>query len=70
MGFSILPSAYISIEKRTGADGILSFYIYGGGYGHGAGMSQNGAQEMAKDGKDYQAILNFFYEGAEIREAN
>lgn len=33
-------------------------------------MSQNGAQEMAKDGKDYQAILNFFYEGAEIREAN
>lgn len=69
-GFSILPSAYISIEKRTGADGILSFYIYGGGYGHGAGMSQNGAQEMAKDGKDYQAILNFFYEGAEIREAN
>lgn len=65
-GFSILPSAYISIEKRTAADGTLSFYIYGGGYGHGAGMSQNGAQEMAKDGKDYQTILSFFYEGAEL----
>ncbi len=68
-GFSILPSAYISIEKRTAADGTLSFYIYGGGYGHGAGMSQNGAQQMAVDGKDYQEILGFFYEGAEIREA-
>ena len=65
-GFSILPSAYISIEKRTAADGTLSFYISGGGYGHGAGMSQNGAQEMAKDGKDYQTILSFFYEGAEL----
>lgn len=68
-GFAILPSAYISIEKRTSTDGVLSFYIYGGGYGHGAGMSQNGAQEMAKDGKDYKTILNFFYEGTDIREA-
>lgn len=67
-GFAILPSAYISIEKRTSTEGSLSFYIYGGGYGHGAGMSQNGAQEMAKDGKDYKTILNFFYEGTEIRE--
>ena len=65
-GFAILPSAYISIEKRTSTDGVLSFYIYGGGYGHGAGMSQNGAQEMAKDGKDYKTILNFFYEGTDI----
>lgn len=68
-GFAILPSAYISIEKRTSTDGVLSFYICGGGYGHGAGMSQNGAQEMAKDGKDYKTILNFFYEGTDIREA-
>ena len=68
-GFAILPSAYISIEKRTGTDGSISFYLYGGGYGHGVGMSQNGAQGMAKEGKDYKTILNFFYEGAEIRES-
>lgn len=68
-GFAILPSAYISIEKRTGTDGKISFYLYGGGYGHGVGMSQNGAQGMAKEGKDYKTILNFFYEGAEIRES-
>ena len=68
-GFSILPSAYIAIEPRTGPDGVLRFHIYGGGYGHGVGMSQNGAQGMAKEGKDYKEILEFFYEGAEIREA-
>ena len=68
-GFSILPSAYIAIEPRTGPDGVLRFHIYGGGYGHGVGMSQNGAQGMAKEGKDYKDILEFFYEGVEIREA-
>ena len=67
-GFSILPSAYIAIEARTGPDGVLKFHIYGGGYGHGVGMSQNGAQGMAKEGKTYREILGFFYEGAEIRE--
>ena len=67
-GSAMLPSAFISIEKRTGDDGAISFHIYGGGFGHGVGMSQNGAQGMAKDGKSYQEILKFFYKGAEVRE--
>ena len=33
--------------------------------GHGVGMSQNGAQGMAKEGKDYESILKFFYSGTE-----
>ena len=68
-GFSILPSPYIAVEPRTGPDGVLRFHIYGGGYGHGVGMSQNGAQGMAQEGKNYQEILKFFYDGVEIREA-
>lgn len=67
-GSAMLPSAFISIEKRTGDDGAISFHIYGGGFGHGVGMSQNGAQGMAKEGKSYQEILKFFYKGAELRE--
>lgn len=67
-GWSSLPSSYIDI----GVDGVdennvITFHIYGGGYGHGAGMSQNGAQGMAKDGKSYAEILDFFYHGAQIR---
>ena len=29
-------------------------------------MSQNGAQGMAKKGKNYKEILKFFYDGCEI----
>ena len=69
-GSATLPSAFIAIEKRTGEDGSLSFHIYGGGFGHGVGMSQNGAQGMAKTGKGYKQILDFFYHGTELRECN
>ena len=69
-GSATLPSAFIAIEKRTGEDGSLSFHIYGGGFGHGVGMSQNVAQGMAKTGKGYKQILDFFYHGTELRECN
>jgi len=36
------------------------------GYGHGVGMSQYGANLMAKDGKNYIDILLWYYTGVEI----
>ena len=36
------------------------------GYGHGVGMSQYGANYMAKNGKDYREILTTYYQGTEI----
>ncbi len=36
------------------------------GYGHGVGMSQVGAEAMAKDGADYREILTHYYSGVEI----
>ena len=36
------------------------------GYGHGAGLSQYGANEMAKQGADYQEILAWYYPGTTI----
>lgn len=63
---SMLPSAYIIFEENT-SDGLLSSYtIVGGGYGHGAGMSQNGANYMAKNGYTYDEILHFFYNEVEL----
>ena len=38
------------------------------GYGHGVGMSQFGANEMAKEGSDYKKILKHYYEGTEIKK--
>lgn len=40
------------------------------GYGHGVGMSQTGADAMAKQGKNYQDIINHFYKGIELKEVN
>lgn len=69
-GWSNLPSAYIAIDEtaRDEERGLRTFTIWGGGYGHGVGMSQNGAQQMAREGMDYEDILTFFYDGVEIRE--
>ena len=39
------------------------------GYGHGVGMSQYGADAMAKTGADWQEILMHYYTGAEIVES-
>ncbi len=36
------------------------------GYGHGVGLSQAGAQEMALEGYDYKAILTHYYTGVRI----
>ena len=36
------------------------------GYGHGVGMSQTGADSMAKQGSNYEEIVKHFYTGVEI----
>lgn len=36
------------------------------GYGHGVGMSQTGADSMAKSGSTYEEIIKHFYTGVEI----
>lgn len=38
------------------------------GYGHGVGMSQWGANAMAKDGKDYKDIITHYYSGVSIKK--
>lgn len=40
------------------------------GYGHGVGMSQTGADTMAKQGSNYEEIIHHFYIGVEIKEIN
>ena len=40
------------------------------GYGHGVGMSQYGANGMAKEGYNYQDILKHYYKNCEIKKIN
>ena len=43
-----------------------SVHIAGRGYGHGIGMSQWGAHNMAQQGYSYQQILGHYYQGAQL----
>lgn len=61
VNMALLPSAYITIIPVENG-----YVIYGGGYGHGIGMSQNGANGMAKAGMSYMDILMKFYQGITI----
>ena len=40
------------------------------GYGHGVGMSQTGADSMAKQGNSAEEIIKHFYTGVEIKDVN
>ncbi len=56
-----LRSARFTVE--TGEEGV-TFYVTG--YGHGVGMSQYGANVMAKAGKTYSEILTWYYTGVAV----
>ena len=56
-----LKSANFTVKADTKA---VIFYVKG--YGHGLGMSQWGAREMAKGGSTYDVILMHYYQGIEI----
>ncbi len=63
---NLLPSAFFVIEPSHDKKNVVGYNIIGGGFGHGVGMSQNGAKNMALQGLCAEQILNFFYEGCEI----
>ena len=59
-----LPSAFFMIEK----DGD-TITFFGGGYGHGAGMSQTAVKTMIESEMKYEEILKFFYTDVEVENA-
>ena len=62
-----LPSANVVFEHEYDQEGtLLAVKAYGGGYGHGVGMSQHGAGFMSKNGKTYDEILQHYYTGTEL----
>ncbi len=65
---SLLPSGYFSITTSKEDDIVVGYTLSGGGYGHGVGMSQNGAKEMAKKGFGSNEILTFFYQSCQVKD--
>ena len=70
---TLLPSGFFVIDTidGTGKEGesVVGYTLTGGGFGHGVGMSQNGAKALGEQGADYGQILAKFYPGCEVTDA-
>jgi len=56
-----LRSSHFQVEQQ---DGVFTFLVQG--YGHGVGLSQNGADYMARQGASFDEILLHYYPGTTL----
>lgn len=65
----MLPSAFFYLVPSYEGEKLLGYELIGGGYGHGRGLSQNGARGMAEKGKTFLEILKYYYGEIELHDA-
>lgn len=72
---NMLPSSFFVVDRSSemvAEEGgqeekeKVYFTFQGGGYGHGVGMSQNGAKAMADEKISYEDILKHYYKGVSL----
>jgi len=61
LGYTELPSTHFKIDKIG-----REMQIQGQGYGHGVGLCQWGAKEMADMGYTFDKILKYYYPGVRV----
>lgn len=65
-GGAILRSAWFDLEVERRGGRVVGVTATGRGYGHGIGMCQHGALELARLGRAYPGILAHYYPGSRI----
>jgi stage II sporulation protein D len=63
-GRELIPSNNYEMSLKNN-----EFHVEGSGYGHGVGLCQLGALELAKRGYDYKQILGFYFPRHKMRKA-
>jgi stage II sporulation protein D len=68
LGWNTLKSDWYEVSSVGAEKGDAgTVYVFSGrGVGHGVGLCQAGAAEMAREGRDYREILDFYYAHAPI----
>ncbi len=64
-GREVLKSALFTVSREGG-----SFVFSGRGWGHGVGFCQEGAKQLARQGKTYQQILTHYFPKTKISRLN
>ncbi len=68
-GQTMLPSGFFSVkEQKYEAGSVKAISIYGGGFGHGVGLSQYGAKALAKEGASAEEILQTYFYGVRVEK--
>ena len=57
----LLPSGFFVVDTVQEGESVIGYTLSGGGYGHGVGMSQNGARQLALRGFSAEEILQYYY---------
>lgn len=69
VGNVMLPSGFFGIkEMRNEAGELTGIALYGGGSGHGVGMSQYGAKKLAEEGKTAREIIAHYFPGTAVEK--
>lgn len=68
--FFQLDSLKFEFEKEYNSGYLMGITFSGIGMGSGLGLSQDGAQVMARRGKNYDEILQYYYQNVDIIDLN
>ena len=64
-----LPSSTFVVDPKVDENGkLLGWQFTGAGWGHGVGMCQRGAQNHALAGWNARQIIDWYYQGVQIRK--
>jgi len=63
VGYSVIPSTQFDLRFEGHA-----LILLGRGAGHGVGLCQWGAKELAERGYSYQSILRYYFPGTELKD--
>ncbi len=61
-----LVAALAALCLQPAAAAAFKWKLSGRGFGHGIGMSQYGAEGMAREGKNFREIIKHYYTGVDI----
>lgn len=68
-GAALLPSGFFAVKEMRNAKGTLTgVALYGGGNGHGVGLSQYGAKYLAEQGKTAAEIVACYFPGTKVEK--
>ncbi len=66
----VRPAATDNLQLFTLSQTASGWTLTARRWGHGVGLSQRGAQQMANEGLGHDSILNFYYPGAQQTQSN